>query len=134
MAKFDMCPECAASYTDPLNRRYHAQPVSCPQCGTQLQLSILSPAFNAFTEDDLLNQNNLLEQTAKLIKQGAIIAIKGLGGFHLVCDATNDDAISRLRQRKQRPAKPLAIMIKDLNQARLCVTANQTEWDYTKQC
>ncbi|MDD8058405.1 carbamoyltransferase HypF [Shewanella metallivivens] len=129
MAAFNMCPECAVSYTDPLNRRYHAQPVSCPQCGPQLQLSILTPSFNALAQNGQLNQSDLLTQTAQLIKQGAIVAIKGLGGFHLVCDATNDDAVALLRQRKQRPAKPLAIMVKDLNQAKLCVTADQTEWD-----
>ncbi|WP_282109751.1 carbamoyltransferase HypF [Shewanella algicola] len=128
MAKFDMCPECASSYTDPLNRRYHAQPVSCPQCGPQLQLSVLASQLTTLSNDEL-SQCDVLAQTAQLIKQGAIVATKGLGGFHLVCDATNDDAVSLLRQRKHRPAKPLAIMVKDLNQARQCVMANQTEWD-----
>ena len=122
MADFVMCNQCHNAYTDPLNRRYHAQPVSCPTCGPQLQLTLLNDQFAP------LLHNDPLIDTAELIKRGAIVAIKGLGGFHLVCDAANDTAVNQLRLRKQRPAKPLAIMVKDLAQAKLCVTGNDTEW------
>jgi hydrogenase maturation protein HypF len=122
MSGFDMCEQCRSAYTNPLNRRYHAQPVSCPQCGPQLQLSVLNPTFSPLNHDDALTQ------TAELIKRGAIVAIKGLGGFHLVCDASNDEAVRELRKRKKRPAKPLAIMVKDLSQAQECVYGNETEW------
>ncbi|GGQ07290.1 carbamoyltransferase HypF [Shewanella litoralis] len=122
MSGFDMCAQCRNAYTNPLDRRYHAQPVSCPQCGPQLQLSILNPTFSA------LNNGDALSQTAELINRGAIVAIKGLGGFHLVCDASNDVAVRELRKRKNRPAKPLAIMVKDLSQAHECVYGNDTEW------
>ncbi|WP_445779145.1 carbamoyltransferase HypF, partial [Shewanella sp.] len=123
MAHFDMCATCKDAYLNPLNRRYHAQPVSCPECGPQLQLSILNSSFSHNIGSDPLTL------TAQLIKQGAIVAIKGLGGFHLVCDATNDQAVRQLRLRKQRPAKPLAIMARDLNQAQLCVSGDASEWD-----
>lgn len=123
MAHFDMCATCKDAYLNPLNRRYHAQPVSCPECGPQLQLSILNSSFSHNIGSDPLTL------TAQLIKQGAIVAIKGLGGFHLVCDATNDQAVRQLRLRKQRPAKPLAIMARELNQAQLCVCGDASEWD-----
>ncbi|MEH6462965.1 MAG: carbamoyltransferase HypF [Shewanella psychromarinicola] len=125
MADFVMCDNCRDAYTDPLNRRYHAQPVSCPHCGPQLSFS----AINA--SDEFLYDSSMLmplEQAVEMINRGGIVAIKGLGGFHLVCDATNNNAVMALRQRKQRPAKPLAIMVRNLAQAQLCVSGTEAEW------
>ncbi len=121
MAKFEMCPDCAKSYHDPMDRRYHAQPVSCPQCGPALCLT------NADGEV-LATQEQALQQTVAQLKQGKILAIKGLGGFHLVCDATNDTAVSLLRQRKQRPAKPLAVMCQNLSMATALARGSEAEW------
>jgi hydrogenase maturation protein HypF len=105
MAKFPMCPDCRREYEDPTSRRFHAQPNACPTCGPQLQL--LDCARNAVTGDPL-------EQTIALLRQGKIVAIKGLGGFHLAVDATNNDAVAELRKRKNRDEKPFALMDFDL--------------------
>jgi len=96
MSKFKMCSSCQHEYDDPLDRRYHAQPISCPQCGPRL--------------------NGKIKNTAQYIKDGKIVAIKGIGGFHLVCDASNTDSVLRLRDYKNRPTKPFAVMCKDLKQ------------------
>ncbi len=107
MAPFAMCPTCQQEYRDPADRRFHAQPNCCPACGPQLWL-----------EDDhgkLLDGDPIL-QSAELLRQGKIIAIKGIGGIHLACDATSSRAVARLRQRKQRPTKALAVMARDLQQ------------------
>lgn len=122
MASFSMCSSCEASYLDPLDRRYHAQPVSCPQCGPQL--SLLSREGELLAEKDAA-----LTETVERLSQGEIIAIKGLGGFHLVCDATNHDAVERLRERKRRPSKPLAVMVSGLEMAKSIVSGSQFEWD-----
>lgn len=95
MAPFSMCPDCAAEYADPADRRFHAQPIACPTCG---------PRIWAEPEGDAI------PATAERILAGQIVAIKGLGGFHLCCDATNPTAIKTLRQRKHRPTKPLALI------------------------
>jgi hydrogenase maturation protein HypF len=95
MAEFKMCDECAKDYEDPTSRRYHAQPLSCSKCGPQL--------------------NNSIEDTADAIKSGKIVAIKGIGGFHIVCDASNDDALKRLRMFKNRPSKPFALMCRSVD-------------------
>ncbi|MEZ9820639.1 carbamoyltransferase HypF [Shewanella sp. 10N.286.45.A1] len=121
MATFTMCPACEQEYQDPLNRRYHAQPVSCPNCGPQLR----------FCNSNLSTTNSTTEplvQAVEALKSGGIIAIKGLGGFHLVCDATNHQSVRTLRQRKIRPAKPLAIMVKNSEVAKKLVIGNDTEW------
>ncbi|WP_350433245.1 carbamoyltransferase HypF [Shewanella sp. H8] len=125
MADFEMCDDCHAAYTDPLNRRYHAQPISCPHCGPQLSFSSINDNNEFLYDSSMLVA---LEQAVEMINRGGIVAIKGLGGFHLVCDATNNDAVETLRQRKQRPAKPFAIMVTDLAQAQLCVNGTDTEW------
>lgn len=96
MAPFPLCPACRAEYEDPADRRFHAQPVACPDCGPRLWLE---PA----AEDPIT-------EAARRLLAGEILAIKGLGGFHLACDATNAGAIATLRARKRRPAKPLALM------------------------
>jgi hydrogenase maturation protein HypF len=107
MADFPLCPECLAEYRSPADRRFHAQPNACPVCGPEI--------WTPFARND-----EALNQIAKLILKGKIVAIKGLGGFHLACDATNDNAVSLLRQRKQRPTKPLAVMLPNLSWLSRC--------------
>ena len=113
MKEFVMCPECHGEYKDPLNRRFHAQPNACGKCGPEAYLIKNSKLKNE-NGDALKKGKEAVEKTAKLLKQGKIVAIKGLGGFHLACDATNDTAVSSLRERKYREDKPLALMAKDL--------------------
>lgn len=105
MSVFRMCQDCQHEYQDPLDRRYHAQPIACPRCGPELTL------VNARTGQKL---SGGLEAAVKLIKKGKILAVKGLGGFHLVCEATNRKAVGRLRKIKKRQTKPLALMARDL--------------------
>lgn len=102
MAEFALCPACEAEYRNPADRRFHAQPVACPECGPQLSWV----CGEARAEKD-----HALRAAEAVLKQGGIVAIKGLGGFHLACDAGNQQAVTRLRERKGRPAKPLAVMI-----------------------
>ena len=114
MACFPMCPDCRTEYTDPLDRRFHAQPNACPVCGPQVWLTDRQGTR-------LAEKDAALAQTARLLLEGRILAMKGLGGFHLVCDARNAEAVAALRQRKNRKDKPLAIMVRDLDAAR-CLT------------
>nr|WP_321266098.1 carbamoyltransferase HypF [uncultured Sulfurimonas sp.] len=107
MSKFKMCDSCEDEYRDPLDRRYHAQPISCNNCGPTL--------------------SDTIENTADFIKNGKIVAIKGLGGFHIVCDATNDEVVKKLRTYKNRPTKPLAIMCKDIEQVKYLASASAKE-------
>jgi hydrogenase maturation protein HypF len=107
MADFPMCPDCEREYTDPTNRRFHAQPVACPVCGPHVWLEIQNSEFR------ILNSDAILE-TRKMLADGKIIAIKGLGGFHLACDATNAQAVTKLRNRKLRVDKPFALMMPDI--------------------
>ena len=108
MKNFQMCSHCKEEYHNPLDRRFHAQPIACPVCGPQIELWDANGRIIALKQ-------NAINQTCALIKSGKIIAIKGLGGFHLVVDATNDEAIIQLRKRKQREEKPFALMFPDLN-------------------
>ncbi len=112
MAVFPMCPDCRAEYEDPLDRRFHAQPNACPRCGPAVELE-----GNGAAIDGLPGVDDVA-RTAALLRQGAIVVIKGLGGFHLACDATNAEAVARLRARKPRPHKPLAVMMTDLAMVR----------------
>jgi hydrogenase maturation protein HypF len=107
MALFTMCPDCAAEYANPLDRRFHAQPVACPVCGPQVWLE--QPDGLRLTE-----RENAIRSVQNLLLDGKILAIKGLGGFHLACDATNSDAVLELRRRKLRVDKPFALMMPDL--------------------
>lgn len=102
MAGFPMCPDCAREYGDPADRRFHAQPVACPACGPRLRL-IVPGAGSAAGEDPVT-------EARALLARGAILAVKGLGGYHLVCDATDDTAVRLLRHRKARGDKPFALM------------------------
>jgi hydrogenase maturation protein HypF len=108
MAAFAMCQACAAEYRDPSDRRFHAQPIACPECGPKAWLEPLDGAISA---DDLCLAP--LDAAVRQIKDGKILAIRGLGGFHLACDATNVSAVDRLRARKRRFGKPFALMARD---------------------
>jgi hydrogenase maturation protein HypF len=107
MRHFPMCEECRAEYDDPLNRRFHAQPTACPRCGPQLALWDRAGEILARHDEALI-------RSADAIRAGSIVALKGLGGFQLIVDARNADAIRRLRQRKRRPDKPFALMFPTL--------------------
>jgi hydrogenase maturation protein HypF len=106
MAAFPMCPACEQEYHDPTDRRFHAQPNACPVCGPQIEL-LDNKGKEIISVDPI-------RETLHLLKQGWIVAVKGLGGFHLACDATQEAAVSLLRQRKYREDKPFALMCKDL--------------------
>ncbi|ABZ76825.1 (NiFe) hydrogenase maturation protein HypF [Shewanella halifaxensis HAW-EB4] len=121
MADFDMCPDCERAYLDPMDRRYHAQPVSCPKCGPQL-------SFKSADLTLLSSKETALEDAINSLIEGKILAIKGIGGFHLVCDATNNQSVELLRQRKNRPAKPFAVMVENIDAAKRLVTGNTAEW------
>jgi len=109
MARFGMCADCQAEYGDATDRRFHAQPIACPECGPRLEL--LGGRRTSERESSL-------ELAAEGVKAGKIVAIKGLGGFQLVVDATNGEAVALLRERKRRPDKPLAVMLSSLEEAR----------------
>jgi len=120
MRRFQMCPQCQREYDDPLNRRFHAQPNACPRCGPTLELLDANAT--------LLTSNDVITTTSQLLQEGKIVAIKGLGGFLLACDATNEAAINLLRQRKMRPFKPLAIMVSSIEEAKKhCYVNNEEE-------
>ncbi|EAB9862008.1 carbamoyltransferase HypF [Salmonella enterica] len=102
MAAFPLCPECDNEYRDPYDRRFHAQPVACPSCGPHLEWR---------SQHERAEQEAALQAAVAQLNAGGIIAVKGLGGFHLACDARNDAAVAKLRARKHRPAKPLAVML-----------------------
>ena len=120
MNEFKMCEFCGGEYKDPLNRRYHAEPISCPNCGPKLYLK---DKFGKV----LASENEAAKEVARLINEGKILAIKGLGGFHLVCDATNEAAVCELRARKHRPSKPFALMSKNLQNARKIAQISEAE-------
>lgn len=125
---FPMCPECAAEYADPLDRRFHAQPDACFDCGPHITWREASvggepgeaaalPAVGTTRE----TSDAIIDRCVELLAGGGIVAIKGLGGFHLACDASNEQAVAELRRRKRRSNKPLAVMVRDLADAeRLC--------------
>jgi hydrogenase maturation protein HypF len=109
MAQFKMCPDCKSEYEDPLDRRFHAQPVACPVCGPKVWLENPSGAKTKV-------ENEAIKEARLMLKEGKILAIKGLGGFHLACDAANPNAVERMRQHKARKHKPFALMAFNLNQ------------------
>lgn len=108
MASFPMCPDCRAEYEDPSNRRFHAQPNACPKCGPQLRLT---------DEAGRPMDGDPIARTQSLLRAGKIVAVKGLGGFHLACDARSEAAVLRLRQRKGRSEKALAVMVGNVSSA-----------------
>ncbi|MCR4412233.1 MAG: acylphosphatase, partial [Thermoguttaceae bacterium] len=109
MAGFPMCPACDAEYRDPGDRRFHAQPIACPRCGPQLEW--LDPAGRT-----LASRDQAFDEAVAALGAGRIVALKGLGGFQLLVDATSGPAVARLRQRKRRPDKPLAVMLASLDE------------------
>jgi len=110
MAVFAMCENCQKEYDDPSNRRFHAQPNACHACGPKVWLETVSPQ----PASEIKLHFDPIEAAARLIEQGAIVAIKGIGGFHLACDATNEETVHRMRQRKHRYEKPFALMARNV--------------------
>ncbi|MEP9410967.1 MAG: carbamoyltransferase HypF [Candidatus Brocadia sp.] len=119
MSDFIMCQECRREYYDPKSRRFHAQPNACPVCGPKLTL---------YSNDGLkIQTSDPLSAVCAALKEGKIVAIKGLGGYHLACDAMNNDAVSMLRKRKNRDDKPFAVMIKDIETVKQFCCVNEKE-------
>ena len=119
MRSFPMCAECADEYHNPSDRRFHAQPVACSQCGPSL--SLLDSRGTRVAE------GGEIEKTAELLRAGKIVAVKGLGGYHLACDAENSGAVRELRKRKKRDGKPFALMAKDMETAEAYCFVNPKE-------
>jgi hydrogenase maturation protein HypF len=130
MASFRMCPACQAEYKDPLNRRFHAQPNACPVCGPRVWLA---PSRAEDKEALTPPEGNpgssaVLKEAAQLLRSGAILSLKGLGGFHLACDATDLRPVRILRERKRRPCKPFAVMMSNLEEIRNhCLMTSEEE-------
>ena len=116
MAGFELCPRCAAEYEDPADRRFHAQPNACPECGPTLRL----------LPHDLHGDEALREAVAAL-REGAVVAVKGIGGYHLACLAAREPAVAALRARKHREDKPFAVMVRDVEAARALVSLTDEE-------
>ncbi len=132
MAPFAMCPDCEKEYTDPTNRRFHAQPVACPVCGPHVWLEPCSDEFIRQRTTEVVTTwdgEDAIQKTRKLLSEGKIVAIKGLGGFHLACDATNATAVTELRNRKLRVDKPFALMMPDLETIKRHCFASDAERD-----
>ncbi len=106
MRQWPLDAYCNAEYHDPSNRRFHAQPVACPACGPKFFLQIAGKTYKA---------NDVIEKTAELLKNGSVVAVKGLGGYHLACDARNAQAVAAIRERKYRKEKPFAVMARDVS-------------------
>ncbi|NJC96536.1 MAG: carbamoyltransferase HypF [Anaerolineae bacterium] len=125
MADFPMCEICKREYENPLDRRFHAQPVACPECGPIVQLR------HSLADEETLSNIDLrlpaILNARRLLREGRILAVKGLGGFHLACDARNKKAVEELRQRKGRVGKPFALMMADLNTVRQYCEVNEME-------
>ncbi len=120
MSIFSMCDECMEEYQNPSDRRFHAQPNACHVCGPQLRLILDNAEIEGSTED-------ILQTSINLLKHGYILALKGLGGFHLVCDAENEDVVRKLRQRKRRINKPFAVMSLDVQTIKKYCEVSQAE-------
>lgn len=120
MSEFAMCPSCEAEYHDPRNRRFHAQPNACPDCGPRVE-------FVWQTDRDSLGGDEALARARQWLRAGKVVAVKGIGGFHLACDATDRYAVQRLRERKGRPDKPFALMVRDLDIVRRFAEINDEE-------
>ena len=107
MSRFKMCKQCSIEYNNPNDRRFHAQPVACNNCGPVYSMLI--------DESEIKGANDIIERTAEIIDGGGIVALKGTGGYHLVCDALNEDAVASLRKAKEREGKPFAVMCRDID-------------------
>jgi hydrogenase maturation protein HypF len=119
MRDFKMCSRCLTEYQDILNRRFHAQPIACNECG---------PEYCFRNRDKTVTgTDKILQEIVAALQSGQIVAIKGLGGYHLMCDALNNDAVKRLRMKKQREAKPLAVMFRDINEMKKYCVVDEVE-------
>ncbi len=125
MKTFEMCPSCRAEYEDPADRRFHAQPNACPDCGPHLELWARDGTPAAFRYDALI-------EAVESIRRGKVVAVKGLGGFHLMADALADAAVGILRKRKSRKAKPFALMFPDMKQIRKYCEVSSAEEELLK--
>lgn len=115
-----MCPRCQAEYDNPRDRRFHAQPNACPQCGPQVEL--------VDAQGDAIACSDVIARAAQLLKEGKVIAIKGLGGFLLACNASSETAVKTLRKRKKRSSKPFAIMVTDMDEVKKhCYVSSKEE-------
>ncbi len=122
MSGFEMCPECRSEYNDPTDRRFHAQPNACPVCGPRVRL------MDRYGHELHAKPEDPIAQTARMLRERAVVAIKGLGGYHLACDPFDDEAVRTLRGRKVRQEKPFALMARDLAQVReLCRVTPEEE-------
>lgn len=122
MSAFPMCAACSASYENPLDRRFHAQPVACRQCGPNYFLTAPKPPNDSELDIRIATGDEAIRRAAQALNDGLILAIKGIGGYHLALDASNEKALLALRQRKYRRAKPFAVMVPDLASARRLAT------------
>ncbi|OAT71251.1 carbamoyltransferase HypF [Parageobacillus thermoglucosidasius] len=119
MRAWPMCPACSAEYHDPADRRFHAQPTACPECGPHY--------YVRWQEEGMYRDEKAIEKTSELLRTGHIVAIKGLGGYHLACDAENEEAVWELRRRKRRGEKPFALMVKDIETAKTLIDISAEE-------
>jgi hydrogenase maturation protein HypF len=118
MADFTMCPECLREYDNPRDRRFHAQPNACPKCGPEVE-------FRVRSEECGVKGSEAMQEAIRLLRNGDILAVKGLGGFHIACDASNDAAVKRLRVNKRKSNKPFAVMVPSVEAAeRFCAVAD----------
>ncbi len=123
MARFEMCPECQHEYDDPTDRRFHAQPNACNKCGPTLEFYV--DTQGAWRK--LAREEDVITAAAQLIHRGGVLLMQGIGGFHLVCDATDELAIKELRSRKRRDAKPFAVMFPDIESLEACCVVSKQE-------
>lgn len=132
MVQFEMCPACQAEYDNPADRRFHAQPDACFECGPEIgwieadAQKGLSPEGISWAKN-VDESDAIFQRAAQLIKKGGIVAVKGLGGYHLVCDAANETALAALRARKHRPGKAFAVMLSSVEEARTVCQVNDAE-------
>lgn len=119
MSIFEMCPDCRKEYADVADRRFHAQPVACNHCGPSY--------YTLYNGHPITDYPSLLELSGRLLSEGKLIAVKGIGGYHLICDATNEAAVSRLRAIKIRDSKPFAVMFRNMESIRKYAVANSEE-------